>query len=177
MQHFTIRFIGALLAFVVGVGTVAILMFRHVQPIRMIEEQSIKQTRQSYDASFVTNQIQLEEKSEAKAVRLAEEFIVQNGYTNLPPLKDTLSYESVEMAANTDEMLKWRHDTLERKAYGLISSGRMGKDGWTVVFRASHPRTKEDNVLGRAVTMDAKFSNLRVEHKAIYMNGNLVKKL
>ncbi len=113
-----------------------------------------------------------EETPEEKAVRLAEEFVARNGYTDLPPDRDNLSYESIEWESNLDEMLKQRHDTLERKAYGIYYSGRMGQNGWTVVFRPTLYRcgnalleAKRTGMWGRAVTMDENFENLRVEHK------------
>src|SRR6266850_279628 len=65
---------------------------------------------------------------EAEAVGLAEQFIVRNGYTDLPPDKNRLHYETIEWASNIQEMLKMlkmRHDTLERNVYG-VARGRKG---------------------------------------------------
>ncbi len=106
------------------------------------------------------------ETSEMKARRIAEEFIVRNGYTDLPPDKNHLSYETVEMADSLDQLLQWRHDTLEPKPYGLCYNGRMGtKGGWTFVFRSKGQATEKNLPLGRAVTMNSKFEDLLVEHK------------
>ena len=124
-----------------------------------------------------------EESPEAKAVRLAEEFVVQNGYTDLPAEKDKIIRETVEFSGNLDELLKFRADTLERKAYGILHKGtgtKMRKEGWTVVFRLKNvpdnyykylsqtrgkKLTKDNLPIGRAVTMDANFQNLSIEHK------------
>ena len=101
---------------------------------------------------------------EAEAVRLAEQFIVRNGYTDLPPDKNRLHYETIEWASNIQEMLKMRHDTLERHAYG-VARGRKGSSlGWTIVFRYKHATDQEMREVGRAVTMNLDGSKIRVEH-------------
>lgn len=139
-----------------------------------------------------TASVPLAETPEAKAVRLAEEFIARNGYTDLPPDKTAISHETVEFAANLEQLLKSRRDTLERKAYGLCYRGRLGtKGGWTIVFRAKNisddyykmvsrlagkPVTRESFPIGRCVTMDANFKNLLVEHKDFPLK-NVDKKL
>ncbi len=102
--------------------------------------------------------------TESEAVALAEKFIVQNGYTDLPPDKTKLSYESIEWEANVDRMLELRHDTLERRAYGVLSGRRGQKSGWTVVFRYKHPSDEQTRSNGRAVTMNLDGSKPRVEH-------------
>ena len=105
-----------------------------------------------------------QELSEKEAVRLAEKFIAQNGYTDLRPDKSKLAYETIEWESNIDDMLRQRHDTLERKAYGIVHGRKDGSPGWTVVFRYSHPSSKQERRNGRAVTMNLDGSGLRVEH-------------
>jgi hypothetical protein len=112
----------------------------------------------------VPAQKQKQELSGAEAVRLAEEFVAQNGYTDLPPDKSKLVHETIEWEAKVDDMLKHRHDTLERKAYGIVHGTRRSASGWTVVFRYSHPASKQERRNGRAVTMNPDGSSLRVEH-------------
>jgi hypothetical protein len=107
-------------------------------------------------------------KSQAKvldrqqAVRAAERFIVENGYTDLPPMWDTskLTLESIEWTSDRKKILKQRHNTLERKAYGLVGNSK-GKSGWTIVFRYKNSRNSKT---GRAVTMDLDGKNKRVQH-------------
>ncbi len=107
-----------------------------------------------------TQQTEVTELTEAQAIEFAEKFIERNGYTDLPPDKEKLAYESIEWESNVDEMLKMRHNTLERKAFG-ISRGRKGNSaGWTVVFKYKGSKSKN----GRAVTMDLDGSIARVEH-------------
>ena len=114
------------------------------------------------------------ETPEAKAVRIAEEFVKKNGYTNFPADKENLSHETVEFYDNIEELLNERHNTLEPNAYGLIKHGRGNEKGWTVVFRYNKAgikglSEKEYNSLGRAVTMNENFENLLVEHKDIFI--------
>jgi hypothetical protein len=115
---------------------------------------------------------------EQDALRIAEEFIAQNGYTDLPPMEDKskLSYESIEGGSRPDEVLKYRHNMLQPKAYGFIRGGRY-EDGWTIVFQYQKDNltlrsTKEDyddyiRLYGRAVTMDSRGTNIRVEHEDV----------
>ena len=103
--------------------------------------------------------------TQSEAVALAERLIAQNGYTDLPPDKTKLSYETIEWESNVDRMLQNRHDTLERRAYG-VRAGRKGREpGWTVVFRYKHPHDRQMQLKGRAVTMNLDGSEPRVEHK------------
>jgi len=101
--------------------------------------------------------------TEEDAIRLAQEFIAVNGYTDLPRSKDKakLSFELMDnLHGNVDQALASRQDTLERKAYG-ITRVRQGKPGWTIVFRYRNGNPEN----GRAVTMDLDGSNTRIEHK------------
>jgi hypothetical protein len=109
---------------------------------------------------LTTSYAQKKSLSESEAVRLAEEFIAQNGYTDLPPVRDKIAHESIEWTSNIDELLKARHNTLERKAYGIVRERKGGASGWTVVFRQKCRKCTN----GRAVTMNLDGSNRRVEH-------------
>ncbi len=110
---------------------------------------------------------------EQTAIQAAERFIADNGYTDLPPLKDPrqLTYESIEWESNAEKMLQQRHDTLERKAYS-ISPRSKGGAGWTVGFRYKNGDTRT----GRAVTMNSDGGNIRVEHQDVFLQ-QLEKKL
>ena len=117
-------------------------------------------------ASF--SNAQMKKLSEAQAVGLVEKFIAQNGYTDLPPEKDKIVYESIERAPNVEEMLRWRHNTLEREAYGVRRGRKGGAPGWTVVFREVGDNGKGDR--GRAVTMNMDGSKIRVEHVSFILS-------
>jgi hypothetical protein len=75
--------------------------------------------------------------SEAEAINIAEEFVRTNGYTDLPPATDRtkLSFETIEWESDIEEMLKSRHNTLQRKAFGVLSRRKGHEAGWTVVFQ------------------------------------------
>lgn len=107
------------------------------------------------------------EKPEEKAIRFAEDFIKKNGYTNELADRENLSHETVEFSKNIDELLEKRFNSLEPKAYGVLSEGKGSKKGWTVVFRYNKEKVSNEDYenLGRAVIMDEKFEKLLVEHK------------
>ncbi|HEX8118614.1 MAG TPA: hypothetical protein VF521_15170 [Pyrinomonadaceae bacterium] len=108
--------------------------------------------------------------AEDRAVMTAEKFVRRNGYTRLPPDRGNLSYETVERAGGVEGMLLHRFDTLEPDAYGFVyGGGRNGKGGYTVVFRYTNRMGDFSEEVGRAVTMDEDFQNLRVEHKDFFL--------
>jgi len=108
----------------------------------------------------VVTQSQKRGLTQSQAVALAEQFIAQNGYTDLPPDKTKLAYETIEWERDADRMLQQRHDTLERHAYGVLRGRKGGEPGWTVVFcYKAHCGSA-----GRAVTMNLDGSEPRVEH-------------
>jgi hypothetical protein len=110
----------------------------------------------------VDSQAQKSKLHEAQALRLAEQFIAQNGYTDLPPDKSRLAYETIEWKSNIDEMLSARHDMLQRNACGIVRGRKGGSSGWTVVFR--YKNSPPGHPYGRAVTMRSNGSQIRIEH-------------
>lgn len=110
---------------------------------------------------------------EQTAIQAAEKFIADNGYTDLPSLKDPrqLTNESIEWESDPEKKLQFRRDTLERKAYSISPHGKNGA-GWTIGFRYKNGDTKT----GRAVTMDSDGGNIRVEHVDVFLQ-KLEKKL
>ena len=94
----------------------------------------------------------------------AEEFIARNGYTDLPPATDTtlIAFESIEWSASRPELLRERRKTLERHAVGICEpqSSRVPPAGqFIVAFRS------RDTAYMRAVTMSARYADLRVQHQ------------
>jgi hypothetical protein len=110
------------------------------------------------------------------AVRLAEEFVKRNGYTDAPGDEDTMIRESIEWEPDVKKILAQRRNTLEARAYGYAGFGKMGTVGWTVAFRPVGEAKSTKEKMGRAVTMDEKFENLRLEHKSFPL-ANVSKKL
>jgi len=81
-----------------------------------------------------------------EAIAQAEQFIVQQGYTDLPPQINQLKFEKGEFASDTSKIISYRKNTLEKKAFATKQHG----GSWTVGFMYIN---KENNI-GRAVTMD-----------------------
>lgn len=102
--------------------------------------------------------------TQQEAVKAAQQFIAQNGYTDISPDKSKLSYETIEWESDVDKMLQDRHDTLERQAYGVVRGRKGSTAGWTVVFRYKHPADRDERRIGRAVTMNLDGTEMRVEH-------------
>ena len=102
-----------------------------------------------------------------EAVRIAERFVKQNGYTQYKPsAKEAkhLTHEFIE-PKSAAVALRFRHNTLEPCAYAYGKTGRGGKLGWTVVFRyAANGRYGKDTADGRAVSMNRDGSAIRMDH-------------
>ncbi len=112
----------------------------------------------------------LRELNGEEAVFLSECFVIQNGYTDLPPIADKSKLTPENLFALTDEDgLKMRHDSLERKAYSYERSQGYG-GSWTIMFKFKpHPDVVESwgegfNHIGRAVVMDFYGGELRILH-------------
>lgn len=66
-----------------------------------------------------------------QAVGFAEQFIIDNGYTNLAADKSKLNYELFDQYENNvDSILKRRHNTLQPKAFCISEDN----DRWDVGF-------------------------------------------
>jgi hypothetical protein len=98
------------------------------------------------------------------AISCAEEFIARNGYTDLRPAADTsrVAFESIDFAAGIAEVLRERHNSLERHAFGVCEilplSAETKVGGFVVAFRS------RDTSYARWVTMSDRYSDLRVQH-------------
>jgi len=108
--------------------------------------------------------------TERQAVDLAESFVVQQGYTDLPADKGKAVRESFERGADTDSILRSRRNTLERKAFGIRAPADDSKSaGWLVIFKyRKHTGTGST---GRAVAMDGHGKGLRLIHQDILLTA------
>ena len=90
--------------------------------------------------------------------------------------RSKLFYESIEGGSTPDEVLRYRHSSLEAKAYGVIA--RPGAErAWTVVFRYQRANLQFRRAIphyesyikkpGRAVSMNSDGTSIRVEHEDI----------
>jgi hypothetical protein len=102
------------------------------------------------------------------ALRIAEAFIRENGYTDFVPEDlSKLAPESFERKEKS-EWLARRHQTLNASAVGYWKGGKNDPNGWTVGFSfANSPRNSDR---GRAVTMDENGGNLVVQHKDLILS-------
>jgi hypothetical protein len=165
----------AILTFFIGVGVVSLW---YLSRDRSVSQQPSSNTvssatpvpKPTFDNPCDYPQPQNRKLEAEEVVHLAECFIIQNGYTDLPPITDESKLTPENVYPGTDEEgLKMRHDSLERKAYSYIHGERYG-DGWIVMFRYKpHPDVLKFygdrlNHIGRAVTMDAHGKRLRLEH-------------
>lgn len=112
----------------------------------------------------------LRELNAEEAVYLAECFVIQNGYTDLPPIADKSKLTPENVFALTDESgMQMRHDSLERKAYSYERSTGYG-GSWVIMFKFKpQPDVLEFsgdslNHSGRAVVMDFYGGELRILH-------------
>lgn len=106
-----------------------------------------------------------------EAVAAAECFVIQNGYTNLPPSTDKSKIRPENVSPMTDESgMKMRHDSLERRAATILRSTEFFGGSWVVMFRHKGPDSVEyysddlANTWGRAVVMDFNGKNIRIMH-------------
>lgn len=195
MKRYSTFTIVTLITFFLGIVVAAFLTVQNSQFFDRNENKTIVK-KELLSESTTNSKIESfsEELPETKAIRTAEEFLAQNGYTDLPADKTKISHETVEFADNIDELLKARANTLERKAFGILykaTGTKMGQKGWTVVFQSKNISddyyeligretgkkiTKDNYQIGRAVTMDANFQNLLLEHKMFPLQ-NVDKKL
>lgn len=107
-----------------------------------------------------------------EAVAAAECFVIQNGYTDLPPIADRSKITPESVWGLTDEEgMKMRHNSLERKAYSYERNPDFLGGSWLIMFRFNphHPisvkflsdRLDKD---GRAVVMDLNGKRIQIQH-------------
>src|SRR3954468_6584229 len=97
MRPFTLRFAVALLTFLIGISVTTFwLIGRNRSDMNMKVPAAGEKPALPLATASVDQSVQSEELPETKAVRLAEEFIARNGYTDLPAERDQLSPEGIE---------------------------------------------------------------------------------
>jgi hypothetical protein len=100
--------------------------------------------------------------SGTEALRLAEDFIARNGYTDLPVPEGTkLTLEPIEFASNRAERLEIRHDTLERNALAAYPMA----GGWIVHFRYKGDHLTDSK---RGVWVDDSGKRIHLFHQDVY---------
>ena len=107
--------------------------------------------------------------TQEQAIKLAEQFIIENGYTNLPADKLKLSYELFDSYENNiDSILSIRHNTLLPKAFCISEN----PDRWNVGFLLTtvdlsklDSAQLKSNLHGRAVIVMKDGNCIRIAHK------------
>lgn len=102
-----------------------------------------------------------------QAIKLAEQFIIDNGYTNLSANKDKLNYELFD-DKNKDKIVSRRKNTLHKKAFCISD----GDDRWDVGFLSTsidlnklNSRKRETDLPGRAVIVFKNGKGIKIAHK------------
>lgn len=80
--------------------------------------------------------------TEDQAIQIAEKFVIDNGYTDLPPDSSRIRKELFDNLANgRDEVLKRRHNQLNKKAYCIYDH----YDRWCIGFVYSNYNTRSQD--------------------------------
>ncbi len=187
MKRLSLKLTLAILTFFIGVGAVGLW---YLSRIEAESQQSLSEAISSVTPVKFTVENSCDypqpkdrELEAEEAVYLAECFIIQNGYTDLPPIADKSKLTPENLFPGTDEEgLKMRHDSLERKAYGYERSEIYG-GSWVVMFRYKSRPNPADFYngkmyeSGRAVTMDFFGRRLRVRHTDYPLSMPTLRKL
>lgn len=123
-----------------------------------------------------------------QAVKLAEQFIVDNGYTAVVPKKvKRLAPELLDFNKGYDFQIQVRHDSLKPRAVAVWNGNREGK-GWSVAFRftessiAESRKTKyldangkeiappPERDMGRVIIMDEFGKHCMIMHKELFLD-------
>jgi hypothetical protein len=104
-----------------------------------------------------------------QAVRIAEQFVRENGYTDFVPEDiSKLTPESIERWER-EGWIAHRHKTLRPHALGYLRGGKNDPNGWTVGFERVKP--SRDQGVGRAVTMGGHGEGLMIQHKDFFLKN------
>jgi hypothetical protein len=104
-----------------------------------------------------------------QAIELAEQFIIDNGYTTQPANKSELNKELFDRyESNIDSILIRRSNTLHRKAFCISEN----EDRWGVGFLSTNidinkldSIKRQTNLPGRAVIVMKDGKKIRIAHK------------
>ena len=180
MKSLYVRFLAATLTFLIGVTATFIWVFYERRDVTPHPGGAAKPDIGGTAKSPVVTHdpcsaVQNTKKklTPSEAVQRAECFIIQNGYTDLPPLEDKSRLTPESVWPGTDDFgMGKRRDSLERRAFGYWRGARE-RDDWVILFRMKfkqeaarliHNYQEYIAKNGRAVTMDAYGNHVRVEH-------------
>jgi len=100
--------------------------------------------------------------SSEQAIDIAQQFLIEQGYTNLPPALNKFKFEKGEFASDTSKILSYRKNTIVKKPFEV----KYHNGSVTVGFEYVN---KENNI-GRAVTMDTLGANTIMQTKEVRLD-------
>ena len=107
--------------------------------------------------------------TEDQAIKLAEKFIIDNGYTNLPADKSKLRYELLDqLENNVDSILNHRRNTLQPKAFCISDRNDMWDVGFltTGIDLSKLDSTQlQSDLPGRTVIVMKNGKEIRIAHR------------
>lgn len=123
-----------------------------------------------------------------EAIRIAEQFVMNNGYTDVvPPAGGPVSTEGID-SSDPARRLSERFNSLNRHACGIIGRNiRSRGEGWTVVFCFNKDKYLKLKVYpqlapmldsrGRPLVMEPDGSGIRVLHEDVLLSQPEMKHL
>ena len=109
------------------------------------------------------------ELTKEQAIENAEQFIIDNGYTDLPHDETKMSYELFDALEKCiDSVVMPRTNTLHKKAFCIAET----EDEWYVGFLSKHydldkidSKERQTNLVGRSVTVLKNGKGITIAHK------------
>lgn len=107
--------------------------------------------------------------SQEEAIKLAEQFIRDNGYSSFPADTSKLSYELFDgLEKDIEILLKSRHNTLQIKAFCIAGN----EEQWHIGFLSADIKLleldsiqRQSDLSGRAVIVNKHGTEIRIAHK------------
>ncbi|WP_299685839.1 hypothetical protein [uncultured Dokdonia sp.] len=107
------------------------------------------------------------ELTKEQAIELAEQYIIDNGYTNSPANKTKLNYELFD-GNDVDKIIARRKNTLRKKAFCISEN----EERWDVGFLSTSvdlnkldSEKRKTDLSGRAVIVMKNGKEIRIAHK------------
>ena len=103
--------------------------------------------------------------NQSEAIRLAEEFIIENGYTSEKPNESKMKFEMFER--DIKKVIKERHNTLQKKAFCISKYGEwhIGFLSTNVKLKKLTAKQKNSDLEGRAVKVSFDGKKISIAHK------------
>ena len=105
--------------------------------------------------------------TQAEAARRFEEFVIENGFTDLPPTTDKSKLRPDPMFGITAFSMGLRRNSLERKPAKLWKGNRFYRNGWAAFFLA---KNSDQPRVGNLIYMDAYGKRIYIEHQTFHLS-------